>query len=85
MILKTELNAKNKITAIGASAVPVLKYSFSTINWKLEEIRKIDRKTRTVLQIYKIHHPKAHIDKLYVKRKKKEEACYQLKQHTRQR
>ena len=78
MILKTELNAKNKITAIGASAVPVLKYSFGTINWTLEEIRKIYRKTRKVLQIHKIHNPKAHIDRLYVKRKKKEEACYQL-------
>ena len=85
MILKTELKAKNKITAIGASAVPVLKYSFGTINWRLEELRKIDRKTRKVLQIYKIHHPKTHIDRLHVKSKKKEAACYQLKQHTKQR
>jgi hypothetical protein len=36
MIFKTELNTKNIITAIGASAVPVLKYSFVIINWKLE-------------------------------------------------
>jgi len=28
MILKSELNAKNKITAIGALAVPVLKIQF---------------------------------------------------------
>jgi len=41
MILKSDLNAKNKITAIGALAVPVLKYSFGIINWRLEEIRKI--------------------------------------------
>jgi hypothetical protein len=27
MILKSELNAKNKIRAIGALAVPVLRYS----------------------------------------------------------
>ena len=27
MILKSELNARNKITAIGALAVPVLRYS----------------------------------------------------------
>jgi len=53
MILKIELNAKNKITAIGASAVPVLRYSFGIINWRLEEIRKIDRKTRKVLQMIK--------------------------------
>jgi hypothetical protein len=34
MILKSELNAKNKITAIGTLAVPVLRYSFSIINWR---------------------------------------------------
>jgi hypothetical protein len=32
MILKCELNARNKITAIGALAVPVLRYSFGIIN-----------------------------------------------------
>ena len=40
MILKSELNARNKITAIGALAVTVLRYSFGTINWKIEEIKK---------------------------------------------
>jgi len=69
MIRKTESNAKNKITAIGASAVPVLSYSSGIINCRLEEIRKIDRKTGKGLQMYKMHHPKAHIDRLYVKRK----------------
>jgi hypothetical protein len=41
MILKSELNAKNKITAVGALAVPVLRYSFCIINWILEEIKKL--------------------------------------------
>ena len=41
-ILKSELNAKNEITAIGALAVPVLRCSFGIINWRLEKIRKID-------------------------------------------
>ena len=40
MILKSELNARNKITAIGALAVPVLRYSFGIINWRTEEIKK---------------------------------------------
>jgi len=69
MILKSELNAKNKITAIGVIAVPVLRNSFGIINLRLEEIRKIDRKTRKVLTMYKMHEPKADIDRLYVKRK----------------
>jgi hypothetical protein len=38
MILKSELNAKNKITAVGILAIPVLRYSFGIINWRLEEI-----------------------------------------------
>ena len=69
MILKYELNVRNTITTIGALAVPVLRYSFGTINWRIEEIKRIDRKTRKMLTMYKMHHPKADIDRLYVKRK----------------
>jgi hypothetical protein len=69
MILKSELNARNKITAIGALAVPVLRYSFGIINLRIEEIKQIDRKTRKTLTMYKMHHPKADTDRLYVKRK----------------
>jgi hypothetical protein len=39
MILKSELNSRNKNTEIGALAVPVLRYSFGIINWRLEEIK----------------------------------------------
>ena len=38
-VLKTDLNIKNKITAVGVLAIPVLKYSFSIINWISEEIK----------------------------------------------
>ena len=40
MILKSELNSRNKITAIGAIAVPVLGYRFGIINWRTEEMKK---------------------------------------------
>jgi hypothetical protein len=69
MILKSELNARNKITAIGALGVPVLRYSFGIINWRMEEMKQIDRKTRKTLTMYNMHHPKADKDRLYVKRK----------------
>ena len=69
MILTSELNARNKTTAFGALAAPVLRYSFGIINWGIEEIKQIDRKTRKMLAMYKMHHPKADIDRLYVKRK----------------
>ena len=44
MILKSELNAKNTITAtgaVGAAAVPVWRHNFGTIKWRLEAIKKI--------------------------------------------
>jgi len=49
MILNSEMNARNKITANGALAVPVLRYTFGIINWRNEEIKMIDRKTRKML------------------------------------
>jgi len=38
MMLKSELNARNKITAIGALAVPVLRYNFGIINLLVPEL-----------------------------------------------
>ena len=69
MVLKSDLNTRNKITAIEALVVPVLRYSFGIINWRIEEIKKFDRKTRKVLTLYKMYHPKADTGRLYVKRK----------------
>jgi hypothetical protein len=44
LILTSELNDKNKITAIGALAIPVLRYSFCIITRKLDKINKLTRK-----------------------------------------
>ena len=78
MILKSDLNSRNTITATGALAVPVLKYSFGIINWRIEEIKKIYRKTRKIPTMYKMHHPKADIDRLYLKRKEGERGLVQV-------
>jgi len=69
LVLGTELSAKNKIQAIGSLAVPVLRYSFGIINWHQEKLQKLDRKTRKLPTIHRQHHPKAHVDRLYVPRK----------------
>jgi hypothetical protein len=79
MILKSELNTRNKIKAICALVVPVLRYSFGNINWRIEKIKQIDRKTRKMLTMYKMHHPKADIDRLYVKRKEGRRGMVQVK------
>jgi hypothetical protein len=43
-VLDTELSAKNKIEAIGSLAVPVLRYGFGIINWRQEELQKLEGK-----------------------------------------
>jgi hypothetical protein len=44
MIMNSELNARNKITATEALAVPVLRYSFGIINWRTENKKKLTEK-----------------------------------------
>ena len=38
LVLKSELNARNKIAAINTLAVPVIFYSYGITDWKLDEI-----------------------------------------------
>jgi hypothetical protein len=58
MSMNSELKSRNKITAIRALAVPVLRYRFGIINWRIEEIKRTDCKTRKMLTMYKVHHQK---------------------------
>ena len=68
LVLKTQLNAKNKITAVNSLAVPVASYSFTIVNWTAHEIKQLDIKTRKLLTINRAHHPKADVERLYIKR-----------------
>jgi hypothetical protein len=78
LVLGTELDAKNKIKAIGSLAVPVVRYNFGTVNRYQEELQKLDRKTRKLLTIHGHHHPKAEVDHLYVSRKQGGRGLMQL-------
>jgi hypothetical protein len=48
-ILGIELHMKHKITAINTLDVPVLVYSFGTVNWLRKEIENIDQNLRKQL------------------------------------
>ena len=76
MVLKSELNAGYKITVINMLAVPVLTYSFNIIDWQLQEIKKMDRKTRKLLTIYRMDHP--NVDGIYISRKEGGRGLIQL-------
>ena len=68
LILKTELNSKNRITAINTLAIPVITYSFNIIDWNLSEVKRLDIKIRKMMTAHSIHHPKADIHRLYLPR-----------------
>ena len=69
LVLKTELNLKNKIKALNSLAIPVVQYSFGVIDWKMQEIKSMDRKTRKILTMHGLHHPKADVERLYIQRR----------------
>jgi hypothetical protein len=54
-------------------AVPVHRYNFGVINWRLEKLRKIDTKTKKMLTINELHHPRANIDRLQIDEEEKDD------------
>ena len=66
LVLKSELNARNKIAAINKLAVPVISYSYREINWKLDEIHDLDRITRKQLCMNQMLANKVDVDRIYL-------------------
>ena len=77
-ILRSELNARNRINAINSLALPVVTYSFTIINWSLTEIKKVDTKIRKLLTMHRMHHPKSDVNRLYLPRKEGGRGLVQL-------
>ena len=46
-----------------------MQYSFGITDWKISELKNIDTKTRKLLNMQKMLHPKADVDGLYIPRK----------------
>ena len=57
LIFKTELNSKNRITAINTV---VITSSFNIIDWNLSEVKRLDMKIRKMI----MHHPMVDIHRL---------------------
>ena len=64
LILKTELNSKSRITAINTLAIPVITYSFTTIDWNLSEVKRLDVKIRKMMTTRSMHLPKSDVHRL---------------------
>ena len=77
-ILRSELNASNRIDAINSLALAVVIYSFTIINWSLTEMGKVDTKISKLLTMYRMHHPKSDVNRLYLPRKEVGSGLVQL-------
>ena len=64
-MLKSELNARNKIAAINTLAVSVILYICVVIDWKLDEIQELDRMMRKQLCMNWMLAMKADVDRIY--------------------
>jgi len=67
-VLGSKLNGGNIITAINSRAVSIIRYGAGVLEWTQAELAELDRKTRKLLTMYNAHHPKANVDRLYLKR-----------------
>ena len=52
LILKSKLNGKNMIQTINTWAVTLLRYGAGINNWKVDDLKKMDRTTRKTLTMY---------------------------------
>lgn len=68
LITRSELNSLNKFQAINSLAVPVITYSFNILNWQHSELDKLDTKTRKILTMERMHHPRSDVHRLYQSR-----------------
>ena len=69
LILKSKLNGKNKIEEINTWAVALLGYGAGIINWKVDEMKRMDKTTKETLIMYGALQLKSDIDRLYLERK----------------
>ena len=66
LVLKSELNARNKIAAINTLAVPVILYSYGITDWKLDDTQDLHRMTRKQLCMNQMLAKKAGVDRIYL-------------------
>ncbi|XP_074616678.1 uncharacterized protein LOC141876074 [Acropora palmata] len=70
LVLKSKLSGKNKIMAAKTWAVAILRYSAGVVEWKTDELKVLDRKTRKMMTLYGALHPKSDVDRVYLARQK---------------
>ena len=66
--LKSKLNRGNVIKAINTWVVATVRYGAGVINWAIEDLERMDRKTRNLLTTHGGFHPRCNVGRLYIPR-----------------
>ena len=67
LILRSKLNGRNRVTAINTWVVSVMRYRAGILKWNKDELKSLDRKTRTFMTIHGALHPKRDFDRVYLR------------------
>ena len=61
-VLKSKLNGGNVINTINIWAIATVRFGAGIINWNKEELDKIYRQTRKLLNMHRVLHPRSFVD-----------------------
>ena len=51
-------------------AVAILRYSASVVEWRSDELKELERKTRKMMTMHEVLHPKSDVDRIYLPKQK---------------
>ena len=68
-LLETKLFSRNLIKGINSWAGPLIRYSGPFLKWTRDELKQMDQRTRKIMTMHKVLHPRDDVDRLYVPRK----------------
>ena len=79
LILKSNLNGRNKIMALNTYAFSILRYGTEILKWNKTELQEMDRRTRKFVTMNKELHPRNDVARFYASRKMVEEDLLDVK------
>ena len=68
-LCRLKLNGGNLIGGINTWAVGVVRYSAGVVDWTMEEMTSMDRRTRKILAMNGCLHTRSNVARLYLPRK----------------
>ena len=67
LTLRSKLTGRNKIMAVNTWVVSAMRYRAGILKWNKDELKSLDRKTRTFMTIHGALNPKLDIDRVYLR------------------